>query len=58
MKHWFHHWSWKRYQQPFDDWDGRKETDSIIAQYPRNIIEWTAEEKRLMELTKKAGSKR
>jgi len=48
--------SLKLYEQPFDYWYWGDEMDSIKSKYPRNIVEWTQEEKRLIELMKKAGN--
>lgn len=46
--------AYELYQQPFEDnfWDNK--FDTIKIEYPRNIIEWTPEEKRLIKLTHKA----
>jgi len=44
------------YDKPFEDWYRWDEQwDSINSRYPTNIIEWTFEEKRLIELMKKAN---
>ena len=41
------------YKQPFDYWYWGAELDSIKSRYPRHIVEWTQEEKRLIALIKK-----
>lgn len=46
----FEHW------YPFDHLYPSEEKDSINAKYPRIVIEWTPEEKRLLKLLKKAGN--
>jgi biopolymer transport protein ExbD len=48
----------KPYEQmnPFDDRYSSDEKDSINAKYPRMVIEWTPEEKRLMKLINKAAN--
>ena len=47
----FEHW------YPFDHvYPSEEEKDRINAKYPRIVIEWTPEEKRLMNLLKKAGN--
>ncbi|MCG8321459.1 MAG: hypothetical protein MI921_18290 [Cytophagales bacterium] len=38
------------YKQPFDYWYWGEELDTIKFRYPRHIIEWTQEEKRLIKL--------
>ena len=44
------------YKQPLNSWYWGEELDSIKSRYPRYIVEWTQEEKRLIELMKKAGN--
>ena len=46
--------SYRHYQHPLDCWNYPKSCDTIKAAYPRNIIEWTPEEKRLMKLIEHA----
>lgn len=41
--------------EPFDFSFCDTRCDSIISKYPRNVIEWTPGEKRLMALVKKSG---
>ena len=45
--------SWQRYDQVYqeDVWD--RTDDTITKMYPRNVIEWTLEEKRLLRLMEK-----
>ena len=38
------------YKQPFDYWYWGEELDTIKFRYPRHIIEWNQEEKRLIKL--------
>ncbi|MEQ8473711.1 MAG: hypothetical protein RIC35_21115 [Marinoscillum sp.] len=45
------------YNQQFDTWYWEPERDIIKRQFPRNILEWSTEEKRLIELIKKAGKR-
>ena len=45
------------YNRPVDEWYWEQELDTIKRQYPRNILEWSAEEQRLNELIKKAGKR-
>lgn len=49
--------SLERYQQPLEYWYWQPELDSIRSKYPRRVLEWTREEKRLLEVMKKAGIK-
>lgn len=42
--------SYRRYQHPFDCWNYPEACDAVKAAYPRSIIEWTVEEKRLIRL--------
>lgn len=48
--------SYDLYKKPFDYWHLKDEQDTIKQQYPRNILEWSKEEKRLNELIKNADS--
>lgn len=47
--------SMERYQKPLDYWYWQPELDSINSKYPRNVLEWTKEELRLLDLIKKAN---
>ena len=42
-----------RYEQPFEYLYHGVALDSIKSRYPRHIVEWTREEKRLIALMKK-----
>ncbi|WOK07476.1 hypothetical protein RT717_02425 [Imperialibacter roseus] len=44
------------YQKPFDNWYWLPEFNVINSKYPRNVLEWTREEERLLGLMKKAGN--
>ena len=44
------------YQRPLEYWYWQPELDSIKSKYPRNVLEWTREEQRLLDLMKKAGN--
>lgn len=45
-----HEMSYELYNQPFDYWYRDREYLRIREMYPRNVLEWTEEEKRLLEL--------
>ncbi|MDZ7606070.1 MAG: hypothetical protein U5K79_10895 [Cyclobacteriaceae bacterium] len=46
----------EQYAKPYEDWSRWDEQrDTINSNYPTNIVEWTVEEKRLIELMKKAN---
>ncbi|MEQ8531749.1 MAG: hypothetical protein RIB86_07845, partial [Imperialibacter sp.] len=44
------------YQRPLEYWYWQPELESIKSKYPRNVLEWTREEQRLLDLMKKAGN--
>lgn len=46
------------YNQPFENWYWKPELDTIKRKFPRNILEWSTEERRLNELMNKAGNTR
>ena len=48
--------SMELYQKPLEYWYWQPELDSINSKYPRNVLEWTREEQRLLDLMKKAGN--
>ena len=50
--------SYQRYQHPFDCWNYPEVCDTLVAAYPRNVIEWTVEEKRLIRLIEGAQNHR
>jgi hypothetical protein len=49
--------SLEQYRHSFDYWYQGPEQDTIRKKYPRNILEWSTEEKRLNVLLKKVGSR-
>ncbi len=50
-----HEMSYDRYSQPFDFLRYQVEYQEIITKYPLNLVEWTPQEKRLMELIERTG---
>jgi hypothetical protein len=50
-----HQMSYQLFNKPFDNNRRASGYDTIIETFPRNIMEWSPEEKRLIELVKRSG---
>lgn len=44
--------SWEMYDEPFEQWDMGEKKNTLMSKYPRAVVEWTREEKRLIKLVR------